>query len=109
MATGSLAEERKVREITIVASNEGLGSAFGDCCIIRQVRTRSYFVRLDMPGPSPFKHHRFPREIILCSALVLALSYEDVVELLAERGIGVDQSTVYRWVQKFGPEVTKRT
>ena len=28
--------------------------------------------------------------------------------LLAERGIIVDRSTVYRWVQKFGPELTKR-
>ena len=37
------------------------------------------------------------------------LSYQDVVDLLAERGINVDRSTVYRWVVKFGPELTKRT
>ncbi|MEM9902507.1 MAG: IS6 family transposase [Pseudomonadota bacterium] len=37
------------------------------------------------------------------------LSYQDVVGLLAERGVTVDRSTVYRWVQKFGPELTKRT
>ncbi|MEP3299159.1 MAG: IS6 family transposase [Pseudoruegeria sp.] len=37
------------------------------------------------------------------------LSYQDVVDLLAERSITVDRSTVYRWVQKFGPELTKRT
>ncbi|MCE0507338.1 IS6 family transposase [Roseivivax sp. GX 12232] len=29
--------------------------------------------------------------------------------MLAERRIAVDRSTVYRWVQKFGPELTKRT
>ncbi|MEP3035408.1 MAG: IS6 family transposase [Pseudoruegeria sp.] len=37
------------------------------------------------------------------------LSYQDVVDLRAERSITVDRSTVYRWVQKFGPELTKRT
>jgi len=31
------------------------------------------------------------------------LSYRDVEELLAERGIGVDHVTVYRWVQRFTP------
>jgi len=32
------------------------------------------------------------------------LSYRDVEELLAERGITVDHVTVYRWVQRFTPE-----
>nr|WP_279614938.1 IS6 family transposase [Sulfitobacter litoralis] len=36
------------------------------------------------------------------------MSYQDVVDLLAERGITIDRSAVYRWVQKFGPELTKR-
>ncbi len=31
------------------------------------------------------------------------LSYRDVEELLAERGIEVDHVTVYRWVQRFTP------
>jgi transposase-like protein len=31
------------------------------------------------------------------------LSYRDVEELLAERGIGVDHVTAYRWVQRFTP------
>lgn len=29
--------------------------------------------------------------------------------MLAERGVSVDRSSVYRWVKKFGPELTKRT
>ena len=65
-----------------------------------------------MPRKSPFKHHRFPQEIILCAVrwyLRYPLSYQDVVDLMAERDITVDRSTVYRWVQKFGPELTKRT
>jgi len=32
------------------------------------------------------------------------LSYRDVEELLAERGIAVDHVTLYRWVQRFTPE-----
>ncbi len=32
------------------------------------------------------------------------LSYRDVEELLAERGVDVDHVTVYRWVQRFPPE-----
>ncbi|WP_255731683.1 IS6 family transposase, partial [Phaeobacter sp. B1627] len=34
---------------------------------------------------------------------------QDVVDLLAERDVTVDRSTLYRWVQKFGTELTKRT
>ena len=33
------------------------------------------------------------------------LSYRDVEELLAERGIVVDHVTIYRWVQRFTPEL----
>jgi IS6 family transposase len=35
----------------------------------------------------------------------MALSYRDVEELLAERGIEVDHVTIYRWVQRFTPLV----
>ena len=34
-----------------------------------------------------------------------SLSYRDVEELLAERGIAVDHVTIYRWVQRFTPEL----
>lgn len=65
-----------------------------------------------MPRKTPFKHHRFPMDVILCAVrwyLRYPLSYQDVTDLLAKRGISVDRSTVYRWVQKFGPELTRRT
>ncbi|WP_289044219.1 hypothetical protein [uncultured Aliiroseovarius sp.] len=65
-----------------------------------------------MRRKSHFKHHRFPRDIILCAVrwyLRYSLSYQDVVDLLAERDIAVDRSTMYRRVQKFDPELTKRT
>jgi transposase-like protein len=48
----------------------------------------------------------FPPEVIILSVrwyLRFALSYRDVEELLAERGIDVDHTTVYRWVERFTP------
>jgi transposase, IS6 family len=36
------------------------------------------------------------------------LSYRDVEELLRERGVSVDHTTVYRWVQRYAPELDKR-
>ncbi len=47
-----------------------------------------------MPHISPFKHHSFPRDIILCAVrwyLRYPLSYQDVVYLLAERGVTADR------------------
>ncbi len=34
-----------------------------------------------------------------------SLSYRDVRDLLAERGVSLDHSTVWRWVQRFAPEL----
>ncbi len=53
-----------------------------------------------------FAGYRFPPEVILLAMrwyLPYGLSYRDVEELLAERGIDVDHVTVYRWVQRFTP------
>ena len=49
---------------------------------------------------------RFPSEVITVAVrwyLRYGLSYRDVEELLAERGVEVDHVTVYRWVQRFTP------
>ncbi len=56
---------------------------------------------------SGFAGFRFPREVISVAVrwyLRYGLSYRDVEELLAERGITVDHVTVYRWVQRFTAE-----
>ena len=37
-----------------------------------------------------------------------SLSYREVQELLAERGINVDHSTIWRWVQRYAPELALR-
>src|SRR5439155_10105677 len=50
--------------------------------------------------------YRFPPEVIVVAVrwyLRYCLSYRDVEELLAERGVKVDHVTVYRWVQRFTP------
>jgi transposase, IS6 family len=54
-----------------------------------------------------FAGYRFPREVIsvaVCWYLRHGLSYRDVEELMAERGVTVDHFTIYRWVQRFTPE-----
>jgi transposase, IS6 family len=55
-------------------------------------------------GSSAPAGYRFPREVIAVAVRWYGLSYRDVEELLAERGITVDHVTVYRWVQTFTPE-----
>jgi transposase-like protein len=58
------------------------------------------------PPRSAFAGFRFPSEAIVVAVrwyLRDGLSYRDVEELLAERGIAVDHVTVYRWVQRFTP------
>ncbi len=55
---------------------------------------------------SAFKGFRFPPEIIVLAVrwyLRYGLSYRDLEELLAERGVEVDHVTVFRWVQCFTP------
>jgi transposase-like protein len=58
------------------------------------------------PPRSAFAGFRFPPEVIVLAVrwyLRFGLSYRDLEELLAERGIDVDHVTVHRWVQRFTP------
>lgn len=55
--------------------------------------------------PISFKCHRFPPEIIQNAVWLYArftLSFRDVEDVLAERGIDVSNETVRRWFLKFG-------
>ena len=57
-------------------------------------------------GRSAFCGFRFPPEVIIFAVrwyLRYGLSYRDLEELLAERGIEVDHVTLFRWVQRFTP------
>jgi transposase-like protein len=62
--------------------------------------------RFTARSTSSFSHHAFPDDVIALAVrwyVRYRLSYADVVEWLAERGVAVDRSTMYRWVQRFLP------
>jgi transposase, IS6 family len=64
-----------------------------------------------MDTPSPFKWRHFEGDMILLCVrwyLRYALSYRDVEELVRERGLSVDHTTVFRWVQRYAPELDQR-
>jgi transposase, IS6 family len=64
-----------------------------------------------MDTPTPFKWRHFEAEImLLCIRWYLrySLSYRDREEMMAERGLSVDHTTIYRWVQRYAPELDKR-
>jgi transposase, IS6 family len=66
---------------------------------------------MPITAANPFKGRQFPGEVIvLCVRWYLRypLAYEHVAELLAERGLEVDPSCVWRWVQAYAPELNKR-
>jgi putative transposase len=55
-----------------------------------------------------FKGHRIEKDIILtCVRWYLAypLSYRNLEEMMTERGVEVDHSSIYRWVRKFTPKL----
>lgn len=63
------------------------------------------------PTQTLFKWRHFEAEIILLCVrwyLRYALSYRDLEEIMAERGLSVDHTTIYRWVQRYAPELEKR-
>jgi transposase, IS6 family len=58
-----------------------------------------------------FRGRHFADEIIaLCVRWYLrfSLSYRDLEELMAERHLSVDHTTVWRWVQRYAPELNRR-
>ena len=60
---------------------------------------------------NPFKGRQYPGEVILLAVrwyLRYPLSYLHVAELLGERGLEVDASCIWRWVQAYAPEINKR-
>src|ERR1700675_4272524 len=61
--------------------------------------------------PTIFKWRQTDPALILCAMrwyLRYSLSLRDVEELLEERGLEADHTTVWRWVQRYGPELEQR-
>ena len=64
-----------------------------------------------MTDARAFRGFRFPAEVILWAVrwyLQFPISYRDLERMLADRGVEVDHTTMYRWVQRFAPELEKR-
>ncbi len=64
-----------------------------------------------MSNSNPFKWRHFEAEIILLCVrwyVHYALSYRDLEEMMRERGLHVDHTTIFRWVQSYAPELEKR-
>jgi IS6 family transposase len=60
---------------------------------------------------NPFHGRHFQGEIILWAVrwyCKYGISYRELQEMLAERGVNVDHTTIYRWVQRYAPEMEKR-
>jgi len=91
----------------------GGGDCIAGCCIDgrqRRVSAGGMKHRRSRPpvrqASSAFVGFRFPPDVILLAVrwyLRYGLSYRDLEELLAERGIEVDHVTLFRWVQRFTP------
>jgi putative transposase len=61
--------------------------------------------------PISYRRHRFPPVVIQHAVwlyLRFTLSYRDVEELLAERGLDLSYESVRSWVLKFGPAIARR-
>jgi putative transposase len=65
-----------------------------------------------MKKPTPsYQRHRFPSELISHAVWLyhrFCLSFREVEELLAERGVTVTYETVRQWCQKFGPAYARK-
>ena len=61
---------------------------------------------------NPFKWRHFQSEVMLLTVrwyLRYALSYRDIEEMMTERGLSVNHTTICRWVQRYAPEIDKRS
>ena len=67
----------------------------------------------DVTRPAIFKWRQTAPEVILCVVrwylrYSLSLSVRDVEELLTERGLEADHTTIWSWVQRYDPELEQR-
>ena len=65
-----------------------------------------------MNSKEPFKWRHFQTEIILLNVrwyLKYPLSYRNLEEMMLERGLSVDHSTIGRWVLNYAPQIDEKT
>ncbi len=59
----------------------------------------------------PFTGRQFTAEVILWAVrwyLMFPISYRDFELMLADRGVAVDHTTMFRWIQAYAPEIEQR-
>ena len=64
-----------------------------------------------MQSKNPFKWRHFEGSLILLCVrwyLRYGLSYRNLEEMMLDRGLSVAHTTIYRWVQRYAPELDKR-
>ncbi len=57
------------------------------------------------------KGRHFEGEIVLWAVrgyCRYGVRYRDLEQMMGERGVAVDHSTIYRWVQRYAPKIEKR-
>jgi IS6 family transposase len=58
-----------------------------------------------------FKGRQFTDEVILWAVrwyLMFPISYRDLELMLSDRGVTVDHTTIFRWIQAYATELEKR-
>ncbi len=83
----------------------------GMCCNFGGVGWWAETIVKHATRPTIFKWRQTAPELILCALrwyLRYSLSLRDVEELFAERGLEADHTTIWRWVQRYGPELERR-
>ncbi|WP_131784043.1 IS6 family transposase [Legionella gresilensis] len=66
---------------------------------------------MSFKNPSDFKWRHFHGAVILQCVrwyCKYGISYRDLEEMMKERGLKLDHTTIYRWVQQYAPELKKR-
>src|ERR1700732_2873376 len=101
------------RPLVALDQNSTIIAVIEMSCFVTQTRSRRGWLRGYGRGMAllRYRRHRFPPEIIqhaIWLYLRFTLSYRDVEELLAVRGLDISYETVRRWVLKFGPAIARR-
>jgi transposase, IS6 family len=74
------------------------------CC--KQLRRSWYGEIVSRTRPAQFQRRHFADAVIIFCVrwyLRYSLSYRDLEEIMAERGLAVDHVTIWRWVQHYAP------
>ena len=96
-----------IRDHLLPVSRCRLGSVANLAAVCRDW----FLAREEGRAMSDFKGRHFEGEIVLWAVrwyCRYGVSYRDLEQMMGERGVAVDHSTIYRWVQRYAPEIEKR-